>query len=64
MKQKTNTIKLNEQEFNDLVSAITFTLDKYPPEGAKNFLLGLKKINKKLWRKVKEDAKKDEHSNN
>jgi hypothetical protein len=46
-------IKFNftEEEYDDLLSAISFTLSDYPQKGAKEFLAALKKLYKKMWRK-------------
>lgn len=39
-----------EEEFDDILSAISFTLSDYPQKGSKNFLAALKKLYKKMWK--------------
>lgn len=47
------SIELTDQQFDDLVSAVDFTKEKYPKKGAEDFLASLSRIEKKLWKVIR-----------
>lgn len=47
-RQKLVVCSLNEQEWNDVLSAITFTQHKHPKDSP-NFLKALEKLRVKMW---------------
>lgn len=47
-------VELTEQQMNDLLSAVSFTLRKHPKDSP-NFLKALERVNKKLWKSYRED---------
>lgn len=48
------SISLSEQDFNDIHSAIGFTMKAYPADDAPKFKKNLKKIDKKLWKFIRQ----------
>lgn len=46
-------LPFQRQELDDLLSCLTYTQRTYPRKGAKNFIADLKKIERKLWRIVR-----------
>lgn len=42
--------KLSDQKFDDLKSAVSFTIANYPAKGSENFRASLKVLLKDLWR--------------
>lgn len=52
------SVDLSEEDFDDIQSAIAFTIGKYPKKGATHFIKSLRKIDKKLWAFNKKVLKK------
>ena len=55
MEMQYKTIKLTEQELDDLASCINFTLKDYPKEGSTNFLRALKRLKKRIWKVIRSE---------
>lgn len=48
-RQRTIVLNLNEQEWDDLLSCITFTQFKHPKDSP-NFLTAVEKLRVKMWK--------------
>ena len=49
------TLELTKQELDDLVSAVEWTHNNYPKEGAAEFRRDLRVLKHKLWEKIHEE---------
>ena len=52
---KIMTLKLTQQQLDDLASAVGYTITYYPKEGSTNFRRSLKTIDKKIWKAIREE---------
>ena len=46
-------IKLTDEQFDDLISCIHFTLINYDKKGASEFMKSARKIKVKLWKLIR-----------
>lgn len=57
MMKKKIKLELTEQQFEDLQSAVSFTVRKYPKVGSEQFRAALERMEKKLWAALRKHRK-------